>query len=237
MKHSLSLLAFVFLTISLLAQNNSNLTISTTGTSNLRIKLSGKKYTLQDRNVTFQSLTPGTYTLSIYQLQSRGVGQGSDYMTIYDKTITLVAGRHLEVCVLRFGKVATDERPIEKDDWNENYRNPDPDREWGRGNGNNRYDNNRPVNETDFARIKSAIAAEYYDDDKLTMAKVVLKENWFTADQIKQLTNVFFYDDKKLAFAKYAYDFCTDKGNYYTVAQALYYDNNKKELLNYIAGR
>lgn len=238
MKHFFSLALSLLLALVITAQTNSNLTISTTGNSNLRIILAGKRYSLQDRSVTFQSMAPGTYTLTIYQYRSRSNGPGSDYQVVYDKSITLTANRHLEVCVLRFGKVSTDEQNIDRDNWNENYRNPEPDREWRQGYDNNdRYGNGRPVNEADFARIKKAISNEFYDEDKLTMAKVVLKDNWFTAEQIKQLGNLFFYDDNKLAFAKFAYDFCTDRGNYFIVADILFYDANKKELLKYIGSR
>lgn len=238
MKQFLALAFLLFIGLFVTAQNNSNLTISTTGNGNLRIILAGKRYSLQDRSVTFQSLAPGSYTLTIYQWKLRGNGQGSDYSIVYDRSITLSANRHLEVCVLRFGNVATDEQAIDRDNWNENFRNPEPDREWRQGNeGYDRRGYGRPVNETDFARIKKAISGEFYDEDKLTMAKVVLKDNWFTAEQIKQLGNLFFYDDNKLAFAKFAYDYCTDRGNYFLVADILFYESNKKELLKYIGNR
>ena len=43
--------------------------------------------------------------------------------------------------------------------------------------------------------------------------------------------------NQELAFAKFAYDFCTDRGNYFIVADILFYDANKKELLKYIGSR
>jgi hypothetical protein len=217
------------------AQGKSNLTISTTGNSNLKIRLSNKKYSLQDRSITFQSMQPGTYNLTIFQLRKKPDG-GTEYATVFDKTITLNPQRHTEICVLRFGKVAFDESNIEKDDWNDSYNNPAPDR--GYDNNNNNNGNNwNPVSPEDFARIKKAIDGEFSEDNKMQMAKVVLKNNLFTAFQLKQLCELFFSDDKKLAFAKYAYDYCVDKGNYYTLAETLFSSNNKKDLLSYIAER
>ncbi|MBK8300355.1 MAG: hypothetical protein IPK90_07875 [Chitinophagaceae bacterium] len=58
-------------TLFCLAQIKGNVTISTTGTNNLKIKFGGKQYSLQDRSVTFQSLEPGNYSLIIYQLQQK----------------------------------------------------------------------------------------------------------------------------------------------------------------------
>jgi len=216
-----------------MAQNTSNLTISTTGNSNLKIRLANKKYTLQDKNMTFQAMQPGTYMLSIYQLQKKAFGGGTEYVTVFDKSITLTAQKHMEICVLRFGKVAFDERMIERDEWNDIYNNPEPDFD----RDDFRNGNRRAVDATEFAKLRSAISGEFSDDDKMTMAKVVLKNNMFTTDQLKKLVELFFYDDKKLVFAKYAYDYCVDKGNYYQVATLLFYESNKKSLLEFIGSR
>ena len=227
------LFPFLLFTLGVVAQNISNLTISTTGSSNLKIRLANKKYSLQDRSATFQGLQPGTYNLSIYQLQKRAFGGGTEYVTVFDKTITLSSQKHMEICVLRFGEVAFDEKNIERDEWNENYNNPEPDNDWG----NNRNGNRKAVDATEFAKIKSAIDGEFSDDNKMTMVKAVFKNNWFTTGQLKNLVELFFYDDKKLVFAKYAYDYCVDKGSYYEVATLLFYESNKKQLLDFIGNR
>jgi hypothetical protein len=241
MKKLFASLVLVFACVSLFAQNNCNLTISTTGTSNLKIRLAGKKYSLMDRSLTFQSLSPGNYTLTIFQLQNKSFGPGTEYVTVFDKTITLSAQKHTEVCVLRFGKVAWDEKLIERDNWNENYQNPEPDRDRDGGwrNGNNGYGNNNriAVDAANFEKMKDAIIKQAFDDDKLTMAKVVMKNSWYTAAQLKTLTEKFVYDDNKLAFAKYAYDFCIDPGNYYTIADAMVYQSTKQDLLQFIAAK
>jgi Domain of unknown function (DUF4476) len=241
MKKLITSFIFVFTIATIFAQTTSNLTISTTGTSNLKIRFANKKYSLMDRSLTFQSLNPGSYALTIYQLQNKPFGGGTEYVTVFDKTITLTAQKHMEVCVLRFGKVAWDEKQIERDNWNENYQNPEPDRDrdggWRNGNGGYGNNNRNAVDAANFEKMKDAIVKQVYDDDKLTMAKVVMKNNWYTTAQLKSLTEKFVYDDNKLAFAKYAYDFCIDPGNYYTVADALVYQASKQELLKFIAGK
>lgn len=92
-------------TLFCLAQIKGNVTISTTGTNNLKIKFGGKQYSLQDRSVTFQSLEPGNYSLIIYQLQQKTTG-GTAYTEVFNNNITVNAKKHLEVSVLRFGKIA-----------------------------------------------------------------------------------------------------------------------------------
>lgn len=225
---------FVIATLFCLAQNTSNLTISTTGTSNLKIQFNNRKYSLPDRSVTFQSLQPGTYPLTIFQLQPKR-GGGSEYIKVFDKTITLTAQKHLEIAVLRFGKTYWDENYIERDDWNENYNNPSPVRDNGHGRDYN--DRDQPATAAQFEAIKRAISNEFSDANKLATAKVVLKNNLLTTDQIKTLANLFFSDSNKLEFAKYAYDYCYDKGSYFTVAEVLFSSTNRRELLDYIGNK
>lgn len=248
MQKLLALFIAVCFSVSSWAQfgpNTSNLTISTTGNSNLKIRLAGKKYSLQDRTLTFQGLTPGNYTLTIYQLQNKAFGGGTEYVTVFDRTVTLTSQKHMEVCVMRFGKVAWDERQIERDNWNENYQNPEPDRDrWNNGGGgggnNGGWGNNNyrePVDAAQFARIKDAIKKESFDDNKLTTAKVVMKNNWFTAEQVKSLAALFTFDDNRLLFAKFAYDYCAEPGSYFIVGDTFTFDSNKQELMKFIAGK
>jgi len=213
------------------AQNLSNFTISTTGNSNLKIRFNGKQYSLLDRSVTFQSLQPGNYPLTVYQLQKKGFKD--EYVEVYNNTIVLAARKHMELSVLRFGKVSIDEGYIEPDNWNNGSYNPA-----GGNNGSNNNNNNNnggyPVSNEQFLLLKKSMADAYYDNDKLTTGKVILKNNLFTTAQIKELLKLFYNDESKLDFAKVAYDYCTDKGNYITLMDVFYYPSNKTALLNYI---
>ena len=209
------------------AQSKSNLTIGTTADKNLKIIYKDSKYSLQDQSVTFQMQSPGTYPLVIYQLQS--VNGNREYKKVYNGNIKLTAGKHMEITVLRFGKIAWDEADIVADDWNETYQNP------ASTNGGNSINNYPVATDKQFANIKAAISGEYYDGDKIKMAKVVLKEILLSAVQIKELINLLYSDEEKLVLAKYAYDYCNEKYAYNLVANTLYYSENKKKLLDYIA--
>lgn len=213
------------------AQTNSNLTISTTGNTNLKIRFAGKQYSLLDRTVTFQNLQPGNYAIAIYQLQKR-FGRNDEYVEVYNSNITLSPKKHLEIAVLRFGKVMLDEGFIEADNWNNGSYNPS-----GSNNNNNQGNNNSigyPVSNEQFLLLKKSMANAYYDNDKLIAGKVILKNNLFTTAQIKELLKLFYNDEQRLEFAKLAYDYCTDKGSYITLQDVFYYTTSKTELLNYI---
>ena len=224
MKQFLLIVSFL-LAINSFAQNNSNITISTTGSSNLKILFDGKKYSLLDRSVTFQNIQPGNHALVIYQLQKKNMG-GTEYIEVYNNNITLSAKKHVEVSVLRFGKVAFDESYIEPDNWNDGNYNP----------GSNNQGGNRTatVSDQQFLMLKKAMADATYDDQILSTGKVILKNNLFTVQQVKELCKVFTYDDRRLEFAKVAYDYCAEKGLYISVLDVFTYQNYKTSLLNYI---
>ena len=226
---------FLFATLFSFAQR-SNFTISTTGNSNLKIIFAGKKYSLQDRSCTFQNLTPGVYSLTVYQWQARQ--NGADYTNVYSGSVTLISGKHLELTVMRFGKAVWDERYIARDEWNDNAMNPQSDNGYGGGPHHDRNDENRIVADAEqFNKIKQAVNKEFSDADKLRMAKVTVKNVWLKTSQVKEIMNLFFDDNKKLEFAKYAYDYCSDKGNYFTLAEEFFSPANKNSLLDFISGR
>lgn len=221
---------FILFTAVAHAQGRSNLTISTTGTTNLKIIYAGKKYSLQDRSQTFQNQTPGTYTLVIYQWQTKA--SGADYVKVYDGNVRLTNQKHLEITVMRFGKSAWDESDIARDEWNEGYTNPGPVSDPG---GYNNYQ--QPATATQFAEIKKALANEYNEEERLGLAKVVLKNNWLSILQVKELAQSFYNEEKRLRFLKLAYDNCSDKGSYYTLAEIFYNSSYKKDLINFLGGK
>jgi Domain of unknown function (DUF4476) len=230
-----------FLSMLLLAQQpKSNLTISSTSNNNIRITLNGYKYTLQDRSTTFQALQPGNYPLVIYQWKNSWRG-GGQYEKVYDANIRLNAGKHLEITVMRFGKTSWDEGNIEADNWADRTNNPYPDDDNRNRDRDRDNRNTEPtIYKTDgsqFALIKKAVSNESFDDDKLRMAKVSMKEASLSTSQIKELLNLFYSDDKKLDLAKFAYDKCWEKNVYFTLAESLSFSSNKKALIDFIAGK
>lgn len=228
------LLAFVVsFTVAAYAQRNADLTIGTSGTSNLKIRFNGKRISLKDRAATFENIQPGTYNLTIYQWQKKQ-NRNYEYVEVFNNTVNLTAGKHLEVTVLRFGKVVWDEGFVSDDDWNDGYGTGPIGGTTGINGG---YGAQQPATEAQFKEIKSAINKAFSDGDKLVAAKAIMKNNWFTVNQIKELAKLFFYDDKKLQFLKDAYNNCTEKGSYFTLADLLFYDSAKNDLMKWLGER
>ena len=221
-------------------QSKSNLTISTTGNSNLRFTFNGYKYSMVDKTTTFQSLVPGNYPLVIYQWRSswRGMGQ---YEKVYDGTVKLNPGKHLEITVMRFGKTSWDEANTESDNWGDRYNNPSPsdgynDRDRDRDRDrDNTTDNIYKTDATQFGIIKKAINGESFDDDKLRMARISMKDASLSVNQVRELMGLLFNDDRKLELAKFAYDKCWEKNVFFSLTDALSFSTNKKALLDFLA--
>ena len=140
-----------------------------------------------------------------------------------------------------FGKTSWDEGNIDADNWADRTNNPYPDDDNRDRNRDRDNRNTEPTvyktDATQFALIKKAVNNETFDDDKLRMAKVSMKEASLSTNQIKELLNLFYSDDKKLDLAKFAYDKCWEKNVYFTLAESLSFSSNKKALIDFIAGK
>ena len=68
----------------------------------------------------------------------------------------------------------------------------------------------------------------------MTLAKQITKSNCLTAEQVKQLTMLFDFESGKLEYAKFAYAYCYDLGNYYKVNDAFDFESSIKELDEHI---
>ncbi len=98
------------------------------------------------------------------------------------------------------------------------------------GNGNC----TRSMDAVSFGKAKQTIESKGFDDTKLSTAKQVAKANCLTTDQILEIMKIFGFEESRLEFAKYAYDFCFDQNNYYNVSQGFSFDSSTEELNEYI---
>lgn len=98
------------------------------------------------------------------------------------------------------------------------------------GNGNC----TRSMDAASFGKAKQTISSKGFDDTKLSTAKQVAKANCLTTDQIIEVMATFGFEESRLDFAKYAYDFCFDQNNYFNVSQGFSFDSSTEELNEYI---
>jgi hypothetical protein len=93
------------------------------------------------------------------------------------------------------------------------------------------------MDQTSFNNAKNSINSKSFEDSKLTLAKQVTKSNCMTAAQIKEVMGLFSFEETKLDFAKYAYDFCYNQGNYYEVNDGFGFESTIEELNQYLEGK
>lgn len=250
MKKIFTLLLGSVFSLSLLAYDGTRLSISTvTNNMDLKVEIDGKRFTMQNNSITVGNLSEGSHQLKIYRDKKRnawGFGRrGED--VIYSSYVYLKRGFHSDILVNRFGKVFVDEQRIDanNDRYNEDDRRyNDQDNNYDNGNnGNNNNGNNNNgwnngygnvMNDREFNDIKEQIRKEWFENNRLTSAKVIIDKNNFTTQQVNDLMLLFTFENNRLELAKYAYRKTVDKQSYFQVNDALTYSSSKDELARFI---
>lgn len=71
---------------------------------------------------------------------------------------------------------------------------------------------------SDFNAGKASVEKQSFADTKLKVAKTFTKNNCLSVNQIKDIMSLFSFEETKFEYAKFAYDFCADKKNYYQLS-------------------
>lgn len=93
------------------------------------------------------------------------------------------------------------------------------------------------MSSSDFSAAKASVNKQSFSDSKMKTAKQFTKANCLTVNQIKEIMNLFSFDDDKLEYAKYAYDFCVDKNKYFMLAEEFSFSSSSDQLNDYIDGK
>lgn len=89
----------------------------------------------------------------------------------------------------------------------------------------------------DFNAAMITIKGQSFEDTRLKTAKQVISANCLNVDQIIQIANTFSFEDNKLEFAKYAYDYCIEPRNYFKLNGIFTFSSNVDELSDYVQSR
>ena len=90
---------------------------------------------------------------------------------------------------------------------------------------------------SDVNAIRNAIEEESFSDDKIIVAKQALKGKCMSVQNIIYISESFDFEDGKLEFAKFAYNFTYDIDNFYQVNKIFSFSSSKEELNEYISNR
>ncbi len=83
-------------------------------------------------------------------------------------------------------------------------------------------DNDAVCSETDISSILVMFSQEPFDDTRLHYVKSIMpNKNQFLVSQIRRIAEAFAYDNARVKFMKYGYDYCADKDNYASLSDVL----------------
>jgi len=85
-----------------------------------------------------------------------------------------------------------------------------------------------------FAKMKQNVESKPFSDTKMSTAKIATKNACLSVDQVKEICNLFSMDDDKLAYAKYAYDYCVDKSTYYEIGDIFSFSSTTDEFNKFL---
>ena len=101
----------------------------------------------------------------------------------------------------------------------------------GYGNGGNL---SRAMTDYEFNHVLDNISKERFENNMLKSATQIINSNYFTSEQVKQMLQLFSFENNKLDLAKLAFDKTVDQRNFYIVNDVFSYSNSKDELARYI---
>lgn len=90
---------------------------------------------------------------------------------------------------------------------------------------------------SDFQSALATVKNQGFDDTRQKIARQIVSANCLSTDQIIEMANIFGFDESKLEFAKFAYEFCTDPQNYYKVSNVFGFSSSAEELSDYVQSR
>jgi len=95
----------------------------------------------------------------------------------------------------------------------------------------------KSMDDASFTKAVQNVSSKGFDETKLSTAKQIIKANCFTPEQVKTMLSVFGFEETKLDFAKFAYDYCFDTNNYYIINDAFGFDSTIEELNEFLQSK
>lgn len=86
----------------------------------------------------------------------------------------------------------------------------------------------------EFEMMKERVKQNTLETGRLETAKMMTRENVLTAIQVAEIARLFTFDNSRLDFAKYAFDYTYDREAYNVVGDALTFQKNKEDLQQFI---
>jgi hypothetical protein len=116
---------------------------------------------------------------------------------------------------------------------NNNNNNNQNNNNSGHGHGNTNVVK-KGMNNEEMRLLLISIRNASFDEAKVTIAKDATRSNGIFSAQVLDILKELSFDNSRLDFAKFAYDFTVDPESYFMVNNGFSFDNSKIELSKYI---
>jgi len=90
------------------------------------------------------------------------------------------------------------------------------------------------MSDQDFSDLRRMINNTPYSSTKMTIAKQACMASCISAEQVREICRLFTFDSDRLTFAKFAFDHCYDRRNYFKVNDVFTFTSSVNELNRYI---
>ncbi len=90
------------------------------------------------------------------------------------------------------------------------------------------------MSDQDFSDLKRMINNTPYSSTKMTIAKQACMATCISAEQVREICRLFSFDSDRLTFAKFAFEHCYDRRNYFKVNDVFSFTSSVNELDRYI---
>ncbi|HZG99963.1 MAG TPA: DUF4476 domain-containing protein [Flavisolibacter sp.] len=216
--------AFLFSITAFAAPDRAKLTIVSHNPSEVRVIIDGRRYSLEYNTLVLNDIQPGIHTIKIVERPQGFRGSGPiapiREKVLYNGSMSFRMNYHVDIVINRFGKTLVDEQPISFNRWE--------------GEDEDTYREEAAMSASSFETLRNTLRQERFTSSRMMMLKQALQDNYFTAEQVKLMAQLFSFEDDKLQVAKLAYNRTVDKTNYHLLYSILSYSSSKEDLARYI---
>ena len=219
------------------ARHSSMITVKSSLQRDIQVVIDGKTFNPGKNILIVGDVNPGYHSVTVYR-ESRFFNREMEQ--VYSGSVAVKPGSDVQITIGRRGKadIAYFRKDANTNDWV--YDNPVTPNS-GSGNDYGRWEDNKsyssyasPISGREFNQVMNSMQKEWFENNRMKSASYIISNNFFIADQVKDMISLFDSEENKLQIAKQAYSKTLDKENYSCVMNALDYRSSKDELARFI---
>lgn len=212
---------FILSSVSAAPPRGGKLTIYSHHKAAIRIVIDGKRYPLEYNMLVLNDIEPGNHTIKIIERSASGYNVPANReKVLYNGSVYFRSNYHVDIIINRFGKTLVDEQDVRNSSWEGDY-----DYEPG-------YET--AMTDADFELLKKTLQQERFTSSRMTAAKAAISSNYFKTAQVRQMAQLFSFEDDKMQLVKQAYAKTVDRSNYYQLSDLFSFSSNKEDLSRFI---